>query len=173
MSGKQLFLQVDVPLMGMATFSDCGRYRYRLDRQLGGDGGECCFIMLNPSTADAEQDDPTIRRCKFFAKREGCSRLVVVNLFALRATNPAELLKAIEAGEDAVGPDNNAHVLLAYCHADLVVAAWGANPVVKQAPGYTIMAPEKPLMCLGRTKGDDPRHPLYIRKDQPLERWLP
>lgn len=172
MSGQQLSLQVDVPLMGMATLSDCGRYRYRLDRQLGGDGGECCFIMLNPSTADAEQDDPTIRRCKFFAKREGCSRLVVVNVFALRATDPSELFDAA----DPVGPDNIAHLDVAVHHADLVVVAWGAHKATNACMAMTfpwLLATSMAVYCLGRTKSGAPRHPLYIRKDQPLERWLP
>ena len=70
-----------------AIISPCGRYRYRLDRRWG-DGRTMGFIMLNPSTADAENDDPTIRRCIGFAKREGCDAIAVVNLYALREGRP-------------------------------------------------------------------------------------
>lgn len=70
-----------------ATISECGRYRYRLTRRFA-DGPCATFVMLNPSTADETIDDPTIRRCRNFAIREGCGGLVVVNLFAYRATDP-------------------------------------------------------------------------------------
>ena len=73
-----------------AVLSECGLYRYRLDRRWA-DGPTCGFIMLNPSTADAEVDDPTIRRCIGFAKREACGALIVVNIYPLRATKPADL----------------------------------------------------------------------------------
>lgn len=76
-----------------AKISVCGRYRYFLERVLPSGDGAMCFVMLNPSTADGEADDATIRRCIYFAGREGCKNLWVVNLFAFRATDPRELLK--------------------------------------------------------------------------------
>src|SRR5262249_14212908 len=87
-----------------AVISDCGRYRYSLTRRWG-DAAEprALFVMLNPSTADAEQDDPTIRRCIGFAKAWGMGSLEVVNLYALRATDPAALLSA----PDPIGPKND------------------------------------------------------------------
>ena len=88
-----------------AVISDCGKYRYRLTRKWGY-GRPCGFIMLNPSTADALHDDPTIRRCVGFAKAWGCGALIVVNLFAVRATSPREMMRA----DDPVGPENKEHV---------------------------------------------------------------
>src|SRR5581483_9586135 len=95
-------------------------YRYSLARFFG-DGGVVNFIMLNPSTADAETDDPTIRRCLGFAKAWGYGTLVVTNLFAYRATDPAELAKA----GDPVGPDNDTRLWSEAQLSDLVVCAWG------------------------------------------------
>jgi hypothetical protein len=84
-----------------AVTSECGKYRYLLTRQVGFGDRTAAFIMLNPSTADAVNDDPTIRRCIGLARRWGCGRLVVANLFAIRATDPAEVRKA----SDPVGPE--------------------------------------------------------------------
>src|SRR3954454_15761859 len=85
-----------------AVISACGRYRYLLSRQVGPGLRTATFIMLNPSTADATNDDPTIRRCIGFARQWGCGRLAVLNLFAVRATDPAEMKRA----DDPVGPEN-------------------------------------------------------------------
>ena len=104
-----------------AVISDCERYRYRLTRRWD-DGPTCTFIMLNPSTADARKDDPTIRRCIGFARREGCAALLVINCFAFRATKPADLF----AAEDPIGPENDRHIMAASLDADgQVIAAWG------------------------------------------------
>lgn len=84
-----------------ADISACGAYRYRLDR-LGAllGRGAVNFVMLNPSTADAEQDDPTIRRCLGYAFRWGFARLIVTNLYALRSTDP----RALWEHPDPIGP---------------------------------------------------------------------
>lgn len=146
-----------------ATISECGLYRYRLTREWGA-GATAVFIMLNPSTADASQDDPTIRRCVGFAKREGCGRLEVVNLFAFRATAP----KDMRAAADPIGPENDAHILAAVTAADGPrIAAWGAHggqrgkEVGRRLRGMG-------LKCLGLTAALAPRHPLYVRGDAPL-----
>src|SRR4051812_49823510 len=91
-----------LPLEDNAVISACGAYRYVLTRQVGGGVRRATFIMLNPSTADASNDDPTIRRCIGFAQRWGCGQLAVLNLFAYRATDPADLKRASEP----VGPEN-------------------------------------------------------------------
>lgn len=125
------------------------------------------FVMLNPSTAGPDVDDPTIRRCLGFARREGCGELVVVNLFAWRATSPRDLRAAIERGEDAWGPEQ-AQTMTTALRQDSgpLVAAWGANPIADRAvPKLPDWLPWK---CLGTTKSGAPRHPLYVRADEPL-----
>ena len=95
---------------GSATFDQSGRYRYQLTRfwgSLSQPPHQVAFIMLNPSQANAEQDDPTIRACSQFAKRWGYNQLNIVNLFAYRATQPSMLTKA----NDPIGPDNDRFLL--------------------------------------------------------------
>ncbi len=126
------------------------------------------FLMLNPSTADAEQDDPTIRRCIGFAKREGYGRLQVLNLFAGRATRPADLF----AMEDPVGPANVNHIQTVVSSDQPIIVAWGAHPKAQQAYEQFRQIIRFPAMrCLGVCKAGAPRHPLYVRKDQALITW--
>lgn len=152
-----------------ALISDCGSYRYWLKRVWDGHEKLACFVMLNPSTADASEDDPTIRRCIGFAKREGATGLVVVNLFALRSTNPAKLKTAV----DPVGSENDAHVDWAINTVEgPVICAWGAAPfATKRAAAFAEKYSAHNLKCLGQTATGSPRHPLYIRNDAPLKAW--
>lgn len=161
--------------MGSAIISPCGTYRYLLTRRWAEAGPSACFVMLNPSTADAEVDDPTIRRCIGFAKREGCALLTVVNLYGLRATDPADLVAAIRAGRDAVGPDNVGRVRHALREADIRIAAWGAHPAATMLPAGIVRGSIRPIVmhALGVTRDGEPRHPLYLRSDAPLTRWVP
>ena len=110
-----------------AIISSCQRYRYTLTRTVGCAAKVVTFIMLNPSTADAREDDPTIRRCKGFARSLAAGKLIVVNLFAFRATKPKVLL----AEKEPVGPENNDHIRCAAEEAHnsggMVIAAWGAH----------------------------------------------
>ena len=85
---------------GRAGFSRCGRYRYWLRRRWNGDLPQCTFIGLNPSTADARTNDPTLRRCINFADQWGYGSLLLVNLFALRSTDP----RALRLSDDPQGP---------------------------------------------------------------------
>ena len=148
-----------------AAFSDCGLYRYSLTRRWA-DGPRALFVMLNPSTADATADDPTIRRCISFARREGCGAIEVVNCYALRSTSPAALrMSAI----DIVGPHNRQAVEAALQYAARVICAWGAHPV-ESSPVPALLA-EADRWCLGVTADGSPRHPLYVRADAPLLRW--
>ena len=153
-------------MQGMAIISDCGFYRYRLER-VWGDGPAATFCMLNPSTADAALDDPTIRRCIDFARREDCGRLIVVNLHAWRATKPAELRLAA----DPVGPLNREHLLAAAEETEgPLIAAWGGwGPPETGAAAAELFGPR--LQCLGMTQDGRPRHPLYLRKDAELRAW--
>src|SRR3954453_788312 len=112
-----------LPLEQNAVISACGRYRYLLTRQVGPGTRTAVFIMLNPSTADATDDDPTIRRCIGFARQWGCGRLAVLNLFALRATDPAWMKQA----DNPVGPENRDWFDRTFpaSHDGPVVCAWG------------------------------------------------
>ncbi len=149
-----------------AVLSPDERYRYLLTRERAAGPG-LVFIMLNPSTADDRIDDPTIRRCIRFAAREDAGRLVVVNLFALRATDPRELAR----DPDPVGPRNDEFLLIHCTPGVRVVAAWGAHPfAAARATTVTRMVTNAgaSLECLGVTKDGHPRHPLYVRGDAPL-----
>jgi hypothetical protein len=138
-------------------------YRYRLERRWSAGRGHCGFIMLNPSTADEGSDDPTIRRCIGFAEGWGYSGLIVGNLFALRAADPAALLAAC----DPVGGRANAQALVDLIdEATLIVCAWGHFSAVGDRGREAIaLVRERGRVpyCLGLTKHGDPRHPLYLR----------
>jgi hypothetical protein len=146
-------------------------YRYRLSRTWGTSGTHATWIMLNPSTADALTDDATIRRVTAFTKAWGLDGLVVVNLFALRATDPRELRKH----PDPVGAANDRFIAGAIQPWSVVVAAWGAHPLADQrsAEVMALVAEKTGAGCLGVTKGSFPRHPLYVRSDAPLVAYPP
>lgn len=146
-----------------AVISDCGKYRYLLKRKINCPVRwvkKCVFVMLNPSTADAEKDDPTIRRCISFAERESCSELSVVNLFGLRATDPMELSRH----DDPIGPENYRHLILELESAQLAIAAWGSHKMADCSLARELSKLEG-FKCLGKTKHGKPRHPLYVRAD--------
>ena len=154
-----------------AVLSDDGLYRYRLWR-IWGCGPVMAWIMLNPSTADAEVDDPTIRRCMGFARREGYDGIEVINLYALRTTKPKHLLDY----PDPEGPGNYNHWerVITNHRTGMVVAAWGAGAALAGLPesrannmGF-LVDDCWPAMCLGRTASGAPRHPLYVKGDTPL-----
>ena len=166
-----------------ASISACGKYRFSLWREwrgthernnwrwLGGKDGAgeqygdpkaCVFVMLNPSTADAEQDDPTIRRCVNFAKAWKFERLEVVNLYAYRATDPKDLFAAGEAMHHF---DNQRHVEMAARDSGIIICAWGAQGDSYQAETVRGWMYGKDHYALGFTKDGHPRHPLYLRND--------
>jgi hypothetical protein len=162
-----------------ATVSADGRYRYRL-RRCWGPGTLLPFVMLNPSTADARADDPTIRRCVGFARAHGFDGVTVVNLFAYRATKPADLWAAAADGVDIVGSGNDDLLLDVFDHAARrgtpVVAAWGAGaPAARAADvaAYAATWSADVLHHLGLTATGAPRHPLYVKADTPLTPWRP
>lgn len=155
-----------------AKISECGQYRYLLTRKSELEYPEkstALFIMLNPSTADAEQDDNTIRRCRSFARGWGCAGITVANLYAYRATNPAELWTV----DDPVGPDNDRELAALAREYGEAVCAWGANAKQERVDQVVEIFRKvgARLWCLGTTKSGAPRHPLYIKGDQPLIEW--
>lgn len=150
-----------------AVLSPEGMYRYRLDRSWA-EGPRILFVMLNPSTADGTQDDPTLRRCIRFARDWGYGSLTVANLYAYRATAPAELKKAA----DPVGPECDLHLERCAGEAALVVAAWGMHAQPERAEQVRRLLGPK-VMALAWTKAGQPRHPLYVRGDTTLQQWAP
>lgn len=143
-----------------ATFSECGRYRYTLSRIWDDGSARVVFVGLNPSTADERVDDPTIRRCIAFAKAWGFGGVQVLNLFAFRATRPADML----CQPDPVGPDNDHHLTTYAVRAALVVAAWGTLGS-HMARDRAVRALLPGLHCLRLTKHGHPAHPLYLPSD--------
>ncbi len=156
-----------VPVVRGATISPCGVYRYRLWRTWVSEAGRVCWIMLNPSTADAVWDDPTVRRCMGFAEDWGYGGIEVVNLFAFRSTSPFELY----GQADPVGPDNNAEILTRAQSAPRVIAAWGHHgDLLGRASQVTRWLCEHgvALDCLGLTKDGHPKHPVRLAGDTAL-----
>ncbi len=146
-----------------ALFDETGKYRYSLWRLWDTSKSIVAFCMLNPSTANAETDDPTIRRCIGFAKTWGYGGLVVVNLFALVSSDPKVLLK----DPDATGGDKNDKMIYnAAFKADKIIAAWGAFPEARERAASVInMLMSLNVYCLGITNDGCPKHPLYIKGD--------
>lgn len=158
---SDLFLERD------AVISDCERYRYLLRRAWDHDGQRALFIMLNPSTADAEVDDTTIRSCIRLCKSWGYGSFEAVNLYGYRATDPKDLAKA----ESPVGPDNDRVVEAAVNRCDTAICAWGANGMVSPRNEQMlrlIWRRRHEAWCLGTTKAGHPKHPLYIKSGTPL-----
>jgi hypothetical protein len=150
-----------------AAFSADRTYRYQL-RRVWDEGPLVSFIGLNPSTADETVDDPTIRRCIAFAQRWGYGGLVMVNLFAFRATDPRNM----RAAADPVGPLNDRHLEAVYWETAMLVAAWGAHGSYRGRDAEVIRLLGT-MLALGFTKGGHPRHPLYVRADTPLVEFSP
>lgn len=168
-------------IRGSATFDPLKLYRYRLTRTWDETRPSLAWIMLNPSTADASVDDPTIRRVIGFSRSWGFGSATVVNLFGLRATHPGDLRRS----DSPVGPDNDAVIRVAVSSADGVVAAWGNHGAMKN-PDTGMPRHEEVIgllhrvsariRCLGTTREGQPRHPLYLpafARPAPLDGQVP
>ena len=144
----------------LARYSDCERYRYVLQRSWGS-GPRLTWIMLNPSTATEEVNDPTIERCERRSRAAGAGAMAICNLFAFRATAPADLKRA----RQPFGADNAAAIDAWSRWADRIICAWGVHGAHRDA-GPTLAAYLRseglPLYHLGLTKAGHPRHPLYV-----------
>ena len=154
-----------------ATYSDCGRYRYTLSRTWD-DRPPLIFIMLNPSTADHQFDDSTIRRCIGFAHKFDCGGILVANLFAWRATDPSKL----KAAANPVGPENDRYIAQTLATpGGIVIAAWGVHgQIYGRAAAVLADHPGTAWHHLGNlTKDGSPRHPLYLSGKVTAESFLP
>lgn len=150
-----------------AIFSTCRTWRYRLERRWSS-GTAAAFILLNPSTADETQDDPTIRRCIRYAKGWGHGGLIVGNLFALRSTDP----KALYSSEDPVGPDNDDHLIEIATTAAIVVCGWGAHgELAGRGVKVRQMLESYRPTYLKLTKSGMPGHPLYLKANLTPRLW--
>ncbi len=144
-----------------AIFSPCKRYRYMLERSWSAQTSRkstVAFIGLNPSTADATTDDPTIRKCIAFAQAWQFKKLLMVNLFGWRATNPNELLQAT----NPVGRQNDQYLDEAVLRSALVVACWGEFGTIKSRSKNLRARYPRRLMCLRTNQSGEPTHPLYL-----------
>ena len=144
-----------------AVISDCQRYRYLLRRRWDSGLAQVLFIMLNPSTADAEEDDATIRSCIRLTRSWGGGGIEVVNLFGWRATDPAQLQEQM----DPIGELNDAMANAAIERCGAAICAWGAHPMANGRAEHMLrFVRERRLvaLCLGVTKAGMPKHPLYI-----------
>jgi len=153
-----------------ATFSACRRWRYLLWRRWDESKPIANFLMLNPSTADEHQLDPSCTRARDFAERWGYGALIVTNLFAWRATDPAQLM----AARDPVGPANDRAIVRAAREAAIVVCAWGnhgAHLGRADAVMRLLDHAGARVHALRVNGTGEPTHPLYLpRALRPL-RW--
>jgi len=158
------------PIQRTATFDRTGQYRYSLSRSWEPQAAQVVFIMLNPSRADAERDDPTIRSCMQFAQRWGYGGLTVVNLFGYRTPSP----KCLAQAADPVGAGCDRAILTAAAKTDRIILAWGNWGALlgrDQAVLQHLQPYQDRLYCLGINRTAQPRHPLYIKRTTSLLRW--
>jgi hypothetical protein len=157
-----------------AVISPCGKYRYRLERTIAMEGPVYAFFGINPSTADASVDDATVRKWIGFSKRWGASRFIVGNVFAYRATDVRELAIL----DDPHGPDIGDHITRIIEEADILVPCWGnASKVPPKLQCFldvlmdALVSSGRPVMHFGLTNSGDPKHPLMLGYDVPLQPW--
>lgn len=154
-----------------AILSDCGFYRWRLERHIG-EGVTAAVFGVNPSTADASLDDATVRKWRGFGLRLGWGRLIVGNVFSYRATDVKRLALP---GLDPFGPDHQRHLGAIISDADILVPCWGDRGKIPRALRIhmddllSLLGDSgKPVYCWGKTAGGDPRHPLMLGYATPL-----
>lgn len=168
-----------------AIISECGKYRYRLERRLPEvplhssalfAGKTIAFFGINPSTADASLDDATVRKWKGFCLRWGASKFIVGNVFSYRSTD----VKVLATVEDPFGDAIGDHVTDILTEADILVPCWGNTRKVPPKLQYAfdvlldaLVSSGKPVMHFGLTKAGDPMHPLMLGYDTKLQEWTP
>jgi hypothetical protein len=160
-----------------AIISHDGLYRYQLGRNIEDNaliGGTVAFFGVNPSDADAERNDPTIRKMMGFTKRHGFEIMLVGNVFAYRHKD----VNVLATVADPVGPRNDQHLTEIIARADLLVPCWGAKGKVPKTlrPRFQIVlgmlrASGKPVKCLGFTQCGSPCHPQMLAYATPLVDW--
>ena len=159
-----------------AVMSPCGLYRYRLERHLRPDGPVVAVVMVNPSTATADEDDHTVKKVIGFGRRLGWGRIIVGNLFSYRATDIDDL----KTVQDPAGPDNLSHIAAILDDADLTVVAWGATRKMPESlrqswrPIADLMGQHGRVpQCWGVNADGHPKHPMILSYRLPLRDWNP
>ena len=157
-----------------AVISPCGKWRYRLEREVQDSGIVFAYFGVNGSTATADEDDQTVRKWIGFTRLNGGRRFLVGNPFAYRATDVRELAKAA----DPIGPENREHLAQIIADADILVPCWGSRDKLPKHLRYRLnilradlFAAGKPVKIFGLTASGDPKHPLMLGYDTPLIDW--
>lgn len=158
-------------LESKASFSEDRLYRFTLYRRWAEAGQEILFICLNPSTADEDYNDPTVWRCVNFARDWGYRGVWIGNLFALRATNPAELMSArFTRSIDLIGRSNSLVLRQMAARCAKVVYAWGNHGRLLNR-GRQVVNMIGPGWCFGVNKTGEPKHPLYQPRNADLIKY--
>jgi hypothetical protein len=145
-----------------AIIDKSGKYRYMLTRQWGAGNNFINFILLNPSTADHQIDDPTVKSCIALTVNNGFDGFYITNLFAFRATQPSDLKKA----SDPFGPENEKYLKRYNKLCSITIVAWGNHGSFLGGSERVLdIFKRKPLHCLAKNKSGAPKHPLYVRRD--------
>lgn len=167
-------MMIDSHTAGSAVLSADGVYRYRLERPVADTGLVAAVIMVNPSTADHQADDATIRKTVGFAQRLGVRKVIVGNLFAFRSTD----INALRSARDPIGPENNAHLVQILTEAELVIVAWGAKAklpeTLQRRWQFIVRAADqlgRALHCIGCNDDGHPKHLLTTGYDIPMTAW--
>lgn len=153
-----------------AQFDATGQYRYQLTRHWDDTRPGLAFIMLNPSYADHQQDDPTLRRCTRLAQQWQYGSLIVVNLFAYCTASPP-VLKTVD---EPIGKENNRFILQGCQTAEHILLAWGnwGSLHDRDRTVLKLVAPYRDrLYCLAINRTGQPRHPLYVPQNTQLRSW--
>jgi hypothetical protein len=158
--------------LSSAAYSTCETYRYALTRTWNPSGKRLVYVMLNPSKATEQHNDPTVERCERRARALQFGAFRVVNLFALRETNPAIMRKS----PHPIGPENDMALITGAKWADMILCAWGVHGThlhrnVEVTKHF--LSTGKPLYTLGLSKAGHPKHPLYISYAQTPQPWEP
>ncbi len=155
-----------------ALFSPCGKYRYWLTRTWDLSRPTMAVIGLNPSKADLKSDDNTVRKCQEFARKRGCGRLLMLNLYAYIATDPDDMWRAHKTGIDITGGVANTFPALQTYrkafHVDYTVAAWGGKAGARSDGAGRQLAN---MLCFGTNKDGTPKHPCRIPYSEKLRPW--
>ncbi|MEM1218258.1 MAG: DUF1643 domain-containing protein [Bacteroidota bacterium] len=151
-------LNIPASFTRSVEISYCGKYRYMLGRTWDDQKDRLMYVGLNPSTADALQEDPTIRKCLHFAHQEGFGGFDILNIYAYRTPHPKELFKM----QDPIGPKNSSFLKKYMERSSKVVLMWGTEAHQHEAVQAFLTNHSGPWYCFGENKDGSPRHVLYI-----------